>query len=411
MARSRNDLRIHHSRHRRLSDDSHPKLDRTDAAAGLAFDRLVHDLASGRAAMATSMLIGPALAAVIDLSFLALLLAVVLREIVSGRNWRNLPMPGALAVLLLANVLMHTGAADVALSEAAGQRLGIATITLLISLIGGRIIPSFTRNWLAKRGETQMPSSVGWVDYVSLALTFAALGAWVGAPESQHSGVVLVAAGLASAIRLARWCGHRTLSEPLVWSLHLGFAWIPIGLCLLGLGTLLPAFVPSTAGLHALTAGAIGSMTLAVMTRATSRTHPGGRWPPISGLQRSTFPSPRRRALRVAAPMFLDVYGLSALGSRPSMERRVWPLHPSFQRASSLQYTSHELKRPCVRRDDRQHSVLVSVPGAETPLVASISAVGSLASQEDGNNVQASGSVQERSHYPTCFPIQLSRRS
>ena len=83
------------------------------------------------------------------------------------------------------------------------------------------------------------------------------------------TGTLLLLAGIASFARLARWRGHDTLAESLVWSLHLGFAWVPAGLCLIGLGVLLPSAVPTTAGLHALSAGAIGSMTLAVMTRAT----------------------------------------------------------------------------------------------------------------------------------------------
>lgn len=223
----------------------------------------------GRLAVATSAVVGAGLAAMLDLSFLAVLFAVVLREILSGRNWRNLPMPLALVVLLVANLLTHLDAAGQASTGLIGQRLGIATMILLISLVGGRIIPSFTRNWLAKRAEVSMPASFSRFDQISLFITMAALVAWVVRPDGQTTGVALLAAGLLSFVRLARWRGHRTLVEPLVWSLHLGFAWVPVGFLLLGLGVFLPALFSSTAGLHALTAGAIGSMTIAVMTRAT----------------------------------------------------------------------------------------------------------------------------------------------
>lgn len=262
---------------------------------------------AGRAAMATSALIGPGLAAALDLAFLAALLVVVLREIVSGRNWRNLPMPLALAGLLLANGLTHADALGWTSTNAVGERLGIAVILLLISLVGGRIIPSFTRNWLAKRAETRLPAGFDRFDRICLAFVVAALGAWVVAPESAVAGVSLLVASAASLIRLARWRGQRTAAEPLVWSLHLGFAWVPIGLCLLGLGIFLPALVPSTAGLHALTAGAIGSMTLAVMTRATLG-H-SGRPLTADGWTAAIYVSiAAAAALRVVAPIAAEAY-------------------------------------------------------------------------------------------------------
>lgn len=263
---------------------------------------------AGRAAMATSALIGPGLAAALDLSFLAALLLIVLREIVSGRNWRNLPMPVALFGLLLANALTHLEAIGGAAVGGLGERLGIAVILMLISLVGGRIIPSFTRNWLAKRAETRLPAAFGLFDRISLAIVIAALGSWVVAPDEWVTGAILLAAGIASFARLLRWRGYRTLPEPLVWSLHLGFAWLPLGLCLLGLGVFLPGLVPSTAGLHALTAGAIGSMTLAVMTRATLG-HTG-RSLAADGWTTAIYVSiAAAAALRVAAPIALAGYG------------------------------------------------------------------------------------------------------
>jgi uncharacterized protein involved in response to NO len=223
----------------------------------------------GRAAVASSDVIGAALAAVVDLAFLVALLAVVLREIVAGRNWRNLPMVLALVMLITANGLTHLQAIGVADSGAAGERLGIATILLLICLVGGRIIPSFTRNWLAKRGASALPAAFGGFDRLTLLITLAGLAAWVTSETHSVTGVLLMVAGILNFARLARWQGRQTGSEPLVWSLHLGFLWVPLGLLLLGLGIFLPDRLPATAGLHALTIGAIGSMTLAVMTRAT----------------------------------------------------------------------------------------------------------------------------------------------
>ena len=223
---------------------------------------------AGRIAMGVSGLIGGGLAAALDLLFLALLGGVVLREIVAGGNWRNLPMPIAIAGLFAASLLSHLEVLGLLPSGGLGHRLGIGIVVMLISLVGGRVIPSFTGNWLEKRGEARLPAAFAGFDGVCLIIVGLAVAAWVAAPEARAAGAALVLAGLACLIRLARWRGHRTLAEPLVWSLHLGFAWIPVGLVLVGASALWPA-VPPAAGLHALTVGAMGSMTLAVMTRAS----------------------------------------------------------------------------------------------------------------------------------------------
>lgn len=224
---------------------------------------------AGRVAVAASGTLGLLPTAAVDLAFLLLLMAVALREIVAGRNWRNLPMALALLVLTLANALMHLEAAGRLETHLLGARLGIATLIMLISLIGGRIIPSFTRNWLARQGATKLPAPFAAFDKLCLAATLLALLAWVFAGSQPVSGAALVVAGVLSGLRLLRWQGRQTLSEPLVWSLHLGFAWVPLGLLLLGIGVAAPQLVPASAGLHALATGAIGGMTLAVMTRAT----------------------------------------------------------------------------------------------------------------------------------------------
>ena len=224
---------------------------------------------AGRAAVAGSELLGPAVAAAVDLAFPLALLLVVLLEVLAGRNWRNLPVTAAVAVLLTANLLTHLEPLGLAASAESGLRLGLATLTALISLIGGRVVPSFTTNWLKKRGEAPLPAPFGRLDRAALALTVLALLAWVAAPDWPTTGALALAAGLAQALRLARWRGHRTLAEPLVWVLHLGYAWVPLGLVLLALAALLPDVLPAAAAPHALGAGAVGTMTLAVMTRAT----------------------------------------------------------------------------------------------------------------------------------------------
>jgi uncharacterized protein involved in response to NO len=232
--------------------------------AGLALLWLV-----GRVAVFFSAWTSSTIAAVLDLAFPTVFLGVILREILAGRNWRNLPMVGALALLLLGNLLVHLEAARVAATADIGNRLGVATLLMLINLVGGRIVPSFTRNWLARqRPEVLSPVSFGLIDRVALALVALTLLCWVLIPDSSTAPWIEVAGGLTVLVRLIRWRGEATWREPLVWVLHLSYGWVAIGFLLLGLNGWL-AILPETTALHALTAGAIGTMTLAVMTRAS----------------------------------------------------------------------------------------------------------------------------------------------
>jgi len=221
---------------------------------------------AGRIAVLTSAEIGALAAAIIDVGFLLGLSVLVFREIVIGQNWRNLPICGLITLFAAANAATHLESASGAASEY-GVRSGLAVLILLIALIGGRIVPSFTRNWLAKR-KAPPPAPFSPFDRACLVVAAAALVAWILRPAWSPTGVMLVAAGLLHFLRVCRWQGLRTLSEPLVTILHVGYLWLALGLLLLGASILVPA-VPATAALHALTAGAIGTMTLAVMTRAS----------------------------------------------------------------------------------------------------------------------------------------------
>lgn len=225
---------------------------------------------AGRIAMLAQAAIGPA-AAAIDSAFLLVFAAVVWREVLAGGNRRNLPVCALVTLLALANIVFHINVA--AGSDPLGERMALAAGTVLIALIGGRIIPSFTANWLKARGSTKLPAPFSGIDKIAMAATVLAALAWVMAPSADAAGVLLVAAGLGSGVRLIRWKGWLAAREPLVWILHLGYGWLAVGQLLLG-GSVLTPSIPLSAGVHALTAGAIGVMTLAVMTRA-SRGHTG----------------------------------------------------------------------------------------------------------------------------------------
>ncbi len=225
--------------------------------------------AIGRVGVLFSTNIGPSAAAVADLAFPVAFLAAVAREIIIGKNWRNLPMVGALALLLAGNLLVHLDALHLADTAELGNRLGLVTLFMLISLVGGRIIPSFTRNWLAKtRPDVPPPVPEGQFDIGVLAVTGVALLAWAFIPDAAATAAAMLVAGIGVALRLCRWRGVRTLEEPLLLILHLGYGWLALGLLLLGFNGLF-ALLPATAALHALTVGAVGTMTLAVMTRAS----------------------------------------------------------------------------------------------------------------------------------------------
>lgn len=225
---------------------------------------------AGRLAMLAAAELG-VWASVIDSAFLVVFAGVIWREVLAGRNWRNLAVCCLVTVLACANIAFHLGALA---PEAAGQRAALGAIAMLIALIGGRVTPSFTRNWLTQRSPGPLPAPGDRADMAALILTGLAAAVWVAAPEAPLAGALLTASGLAALARLARWQGLRTLIEPLVWVLHLGYAWLGVGLTLIGLAILAPDIFPRTAGVHALTAGAVGVMTLAMMTRAT-RGHSG----------------------------------------------------------------------------------------------------------------------------------------
>jgi uncharacterized protein involved in response to NO len=220
-----------------------------------------------------SALVPPWIAIVADLAFPLVLVGVVAREIVAGRNWHNLSTIAPVIVLGAANLLMHLEADGVAVPPGLGWRLGLAAVIVLISVMGGRIIPSFTRNWLAKRPGAQLPATHGRIDRVALGVLHTSLLSWAGFPDSRVSGALLLFGAGLNLWRMLRWRGGATVTEPLLFVLHVGYAWLVLGVALLGLASL-GADLPPGAAIHALTAGAIGTMILAVMTRAI-RGHTG----------------------------------------------------------------------------------------------------------------------------------------
>jgi uncharacterized protein involved in response to NO len=222
---------------------------------------------AARLAVLFSGVVGEGPAAVLDAGFFALLALLGAREVLESKN-RNLPIVGMVLLFGLANAIDHASMGGL-IDGDIGWQLAIALVVILISLIGGRITPSFTRNWMAKRGiKKGLPTQPGKFDLAVIAVTAVAMLFWISGPPGYVTGVLLVIAAAFQATRLWRWSGWRTVSDPLVLILHVGYSWIPVGLLLLGLGSA-GIDIPRSAAIHALTAGAMTTMILAVMTRAS----------------------------------------------------------------------------------------------------------------------------------------------
>jgi uncharacterized protein involved in response to NO len=137
----------------------------------------------------------------------------------------------------------------------------------LIALIGGRIIPSFTRNWLVKQKPGRLPITFNRFDAAVILIGTASLLLWIVAPVGIPTSVAFTLSGLLQIARLARWAGDRTWQNPLLLILHIGYGFVPVGFLLGALAAQNGTF--RSAALHAWMTGAAGTMTLAVMTRAS----------------------------------------------------------------------------------------------------------------------------------------------
>lgn len=225
----------------------------------------------GRLALIAPDLIGLVPALLLDTAFLPLLLLICLREIVAGRKWRDLKILAGVAALALADAGSH-GVVVWGGEPAMASRLAIAAYIMLIGIVGGRIVPSFTRNWLVKRHVIVLPAPYGPLDTVALLIGLGALALWLVWPEQPVTTIAGLVAGMLHLARLSRWQGWQTGAERLVLVLHLAYGFVPLGFFAIAL---VPFGLLDQAGaIHVFTVGAIGLMTLAVMSRAT-RGHTG----------------------------------------------------------------------------------------------------------------------------------------
>lgn len=224
---------------------------------------------AGRAAMALSLAgdLPVSTAGLIDVGFIPAFIGLFAREVIAGGNKRNLVVVAAVSVFGLANVLFCIDVLGL-YENALWIRLGLGTLALLLALIGGRIIPAFTGNWLkAQKLDASMPV-MGLIDKVSILLVGVGALGWTLFPEQPVTGGLWMGAGGALLLRLRRWRGLQTGGEPLIVCLHIAYGFLAFSLIVIGLNVLFPADVPISSGLHLLSAGAIGLMTMVVMCRA-----------------------------------------------------------------------------------------------------------------------------------------------
>lgn len=223
---------------------------------------------AGRAAMALGDLMPASAVAAIDVAFLPLLGITIIPSIVRKRQWRNSFVVAVLLGLTATNIWSH-----VLVAGAGGGDPGLALtvavdiVLILLVAVGGRIVPAFTRSGLRGPDREIAISAHAGLDRAAILTVVALAVADAAAPGSLAVGALALLAGGVNALRLAGWKSLQTVRLPILWVLHLGYAALVAGLILKGLGALLPGVVP-VVGLHALTVGAVGIMTLAVMSRA-----------------------------------------------------------------------------------------------------------------------------------------------
>ncbi len=224
---------------------------------------------AGRFAMALAGVLTPTLVALLDMLFPVLLCILLAGEIFGGRSTRNYPLVAIMVTFIALNGLYHLGTNQLV---AGGDRLAvyllIHTILALVVIIAGRIVPVFTGNWLRAQGQTRLPVSSNGVDRAALSLTVLVGLAVSFFPQHAVTGVLALLAALVHTIRLSRWRGFATTTNPLLFVLHVAYAWLPVGYALL-VCSVFGWFLSPTAALHALTMGAIGGMVLAVITRVS----------------------------------------------------------------------------------------------------------------------------------------------
>ncbi|MFK3741462.1 NnrS family protein [Massilia sp. TN1-12] len=211
----------------------------------------------------------PALAAAVDLAFLPAATIPFYRVLKQSGNRRNMFLVLLLGLLALADALYHAAVLGwLALDPLKPVHAAIMLIVVMEVVIGGRVIPMFTRNAAPGANPVQRARR----DQLALGLTAVAGASWACGLPALATALLASAAALAQGQRLAGWQPWRTWRYPLLWILHLSYAWIPFGFMLLALAQF--GIVSESAALHVLTVGALAGLIMGMITR-TALGHTG----------------------------------------------------------------------------------------------------------------------------------------
>ncbi|MCB1520267.1 MAG: NnrS family protein [Hyphomicrobiaceae bacterium] len=224
---------------------------------------------AGRLAVFFSAELPGALVMVVDVVFIPILGLKILQNLMSRPKPQNMLFLLLLVLLTIGNSLVHIGwLGSLEDGAAAGNRLGLLTLSALIAILGGRVTPAFTRNAL-NRGDSgvRLPVSHPRLDQAGIASAIALAMIVPLDLGDRLTGSIALIAGFTNAARLAGWRGIAVLDQPILWSLHLGFAFLVLGYLALA-AHWLGAPLGEAAAFHLLAIGAVGGMTLAVMSRA-----------------------------------------------------------------------------------------------------------------------------------------------
>jgi uncharacterized protein involved in response to NO len=226
----------------------------------------------GRVAMCLIGVVPPPISAAIDLAFLPILAALMAPPLLKGGIGRNSALLVVLSALWLSDIAMQAEFSGFSFAieidtGSRGVRAGIDILALLITVIGGRIVPAFTTTYLKLREDRKLPRSFPVLDRLAIGSMVLLLVMELIAGAGALTASVACAAALTQAVRLSFWRGIATRRVPILGVLHLGYAWLVLGLGLKGASGFV-GWLPETAAQHALTVGAIGTMLMAVMSRA-----------------------------------------------------------------------------------------------------------------------------------------------
>jgi uncharacterized protein involved in response to NO len=249
----------------------------------------------------------PLYAAIADTAFALAVAAGIAVPLLSSRNRRNYFFIALILMLGAVNLAFYLAMGEVMhFAVDRGLRFGLDLVLLIMVVMGGRVIPMFTANAV----RAAQPRRLLWLERVAIGSVVALLAAESLPIPALATALAAGAAAVAHGARLALWQPWLTLKRPIVWILHASYAWIVVYLALRASAAL--EMVPISLALHALSVGAIGGLTIGMMTR-TARGHTG-RALEAGRLEVSCYVLVQFAAvLRVFVPLFAPTWYVGAI--------------------------------------------------------------------------------------------------